>query len=651
MDVNLPDEVTPEIETARNMLADEFDNRIADQEAIKTTINLSLSPERRQQLLQLQTVLATETQDLYRSGLLCFSDLANCPSKAKEVLANLIAYDPNMVNPNPKDGLVAYYPFNGGALDETGNGHNGTVHGASLIADRRGNSNSAYGFDGRSNYISVPHSTSLNPNEFTVTAWIYRKQNCAECMIFNKEDSYELAIRGGNKLQFGMWPAPRIMRRGILEQITQKYMNTHADSGWIDTGMVIPEMQWVHVAMKYGSGNVTVYMNAFPSEALRNGLDKSNYPFLIGQRSKYVSTPFAGAIDDIRIYNRALADSEIKQLHTSDPQNNAPPAAIFVTSQGSASNNVVNVDASKSSDPDGIIKSYRWLVSNQQVASGINSNITINSPGQHVITLIITDDKGATSEARKTISIGNTSIANPTQPTNPISNPTTGKLSGISTRCLVGARAEDYMYAGFNISGGTKKVTVGAYTVTQIPGNNFLPRLEIKTFPEGKSVYVDNNQNLVHSVANTLDLAEGWYTVTVSPIAQAGIGIVYVNEVDANSALLSSISTRCYVGTKEEDSMIAGISVAGNSQCVEMLGLGITQIPGNTFLPMLNVQTFPDNKHFNAAKSIYADVNTKHEARISKLQQLEVGPYTSMVTPVQAAGIGQVAVSTKTTCN
>lgn len=230
-------------------------------------------------------------------------------------------------------------------------------------------------------------------------------------------------------------------------------------------------------------------------------------------------------------------------------------------------------------------------------------------------------------------------------------NPTTGKLSGISTRCLVGVRAEDYMYAGFNISGGTKKVTVGAYTVTQIPGNNFLPRLEIKTFPEGKSVYVDNNQNLVHSVANTLDLAEGWYTVTVSPIAQAGIGIVYVNEVDANSALLSSISTRCYVGTKEEDSMIAGISVAGNSQCVEMLGLGITQIPGNTFLPMLNVQTFPDNKHFNAAKSIYADVNTKHEARISKLQQLEVGPYTSMVTPVQAAGIGQVAVSTKTTCN
>jgi hypothetical protein len=225
-----------------------------------------------------------------------------------------------------------------------------------------------------------------------------------------------------------------------------------------------------------------------------------------------------------------------------------------------------------------------------------------------------------------------------------------GKLSGISTRCLVGTRAEDYMYAGFNISGGTKKVTLGTYSVTQIQGNNFLPRLEVKTFPDGESIYIDNNQYFTASIAKTLDLPEGWYTVTVSPIAQAGIGIVYVNEEDESSALLSSISTRCYVGTKAEDSMIAGVSVAGNNQCVEVLGLGITEIPGNSFLPMLNLQTFPDNKHFNVARSIYADINSEHQARVSKLQQLEVGPYTSMVTPVQAAGIGQVAISTGTTC-
>ena len=48
----------------------------------------------------------------------------------------------------PTDGLVAYYPFNGNANDESGNGHHGTVIGATLTSDRDGNENSSYSFDG-----------------------------------------------------------------------------------------------------------------------------------------------------------------------------------------------------------------------------------------------------------------------------------------------------------------------------------------------------------------------------------------------------------------------------------------------------------------------------------------------------------------------
>ena len=40
---------------------------------------------------------------------------------------------------NLDSGLVAYYPFNGNANDESGNGNNGTVNGATLTADRFGN--------------------------------------------------------------------------------------------------------------------------------------------------------------------------------------------------------------------------------------------------------------------------------------------------------------------------------------------------------------------------------------------------------------------------------------------------------------------------------------------------------------------------------
>lgn len=56
------------------------------------------------------------------------------------------------------DGLVAYYPFNGNANDESGNGkHALLISGANLTQDRFGNANSAYYFDGSNDFIQIPH--------------------------------------------------------------------------------------------------------------------------------------------------------------------------------------------------------------------------------------------------------------------------------------------------------------------------------------------------------------------------------------------------------------------------------------------------------------------------------------------------------------
>lgn len=71
-------------------------------------------------------------------------------------------------------GLVGYWPFNGNANDLSANGNNGTVSGATLTTDRFGNANSAYYFNGTSAYITVPNSTSLNPqNAISLCAWYY----------------------------------------------------------------------------------------------------------------------------------------------------------------------------------------------------------------------------------------------------------------------------------------------------------------------------------------------------------------------------------------------------------------------------------------------------------------------------------------------
>ena len=73
------------------------------------------------------------------------------------------------------NGLVAYYPFNGNANDESENGNNGEVHNATLTSDRFGNPSSAFYFNGSSSYISIPSSQTLMLTEnMTFSFWMKR---------------------------------------------------------------------------------------------------------------------------------------------------------------------------------------------------------------------------------------------------------------------------------------------------------------------------------------------------------------------------------------------------------------------------------------------------------------------------------------------
>ena len=71
----------------------------------------------------------------------------------------------NYANAGLNDGLVAFYPFNGNADDESGNENHGTAHGAILTTDRSGNIDSAYAFDGTNDYIEISDNANFNFNQ------------------------------------------------------------------------------------------------------------------------------------------------------------------------------------------------------------------------------------------------------------------------------------------------------------------------------------------------------------------------------------------------------------------------------------------------------------------------------------------------------
>ena len=90
----------------------------------------------------------------------------------------------NLYNSN----LIAYYPFNGNANDESGYGNHGTVNGATLTSDRFGNTDSAYSFDGSNDIITVAHNEILNcSDELSISVWV-KPNSQQNAMILGKSN-------------------------------------------------------------------------------------------------------------------------------------------------------------------------------------------------------------------------------------------------------------------------------------------------------------------------------------------------------------------------------------------------------------------------------------------------------------------------------
>jgi hypothetical protein len=66
-----------------------------------------------------------------------------------------------------KNGLIAWYPFTGNAMDSSGNGNNGTVKGATLTTDRFGKPDCAHNFDG-SNFTPI---IQKNISAWSISLW------------------------------------------------------------------------------------------------------------------------------------------------------------------------------------------------------------------------------------------------------------------------------------------------------------------------------------------------------------------------------------------------------------------------------------------------------------------------------------------------
>jgi len=217
------------------------------------------------------------------------------------------------------DGLVAYYPFNGNADDQSGNGHDGTVYGATLTSDRFGVTNSAYLFDGINDYISVDYDSAFQLPVITISAWIMPTidLSAATSVAAIAGRGEDLAT---DRAAFNLMVAHPAAYWG--NGVSVLYESSGGGDRAFSTD-VYPEIgKWTHlVASRAADGLLSIYSDS----SLIGQWSSTDQPaancfqdLLIGAYW-YVPTPatavitnfFTGAIDDVMIYNRALSPDEI----------------------------------------------------------------------------------------------------------------------------------------------------------------------------------------------------------------------------------------------------------------------------------------------------------------------------------------------------
>ena len=231
-------------------------------------------------------------------------------------LFSLIIVQCSLFGQIPLEGLVASYPFNGNALDESGNGHNGVVFGATLTEDRCNNLNSAYRFDGTNDNILV-YNFPMPARELTISLW-------AKTEVIKKQMVFKQLTEDVNRVAASIhyYTTPNTI-------VYPDSINTYWDYGNTYEGSIYSCLnkdslnKWEHYVFQVSNKNkfMKVFLNNELAiyDNIAIPLKDSIFTLAIGGSEYYnIGLFYQGSVDDINIYDRVLTNDEIRQLYVTN---------------------------------------------------------------------------------------------------------------------------------------------------------------------------------------------------------------------------------------------------------------------------------------------------------------------------------------------
>ena len=218
-------------------------------------------------------------------------------------------------------GLKAYYPFSGNANDVSGNNNNPVFNNATLTADRLGNPNSAYHFDGVSSYMKILNSATLNTtNKLSLVVWVkpmgfYAGTCHGNAMIMKGDADY---LTGNYLLRFDDGPYQNYNNCSMpVDPLHQNFYGNSVQVLPPGYSPYIQANQWYSVIVTYDGNVAKLYVNCELKGTFAQGSATfTNIYDLYFGRLNSASFPywFNGDLDEVRIYDRALNIDEVNVL-------------------------------------------------------------------------------------------------------------------------------------------------------------------------------------------------------------------------------------------------------------------------------------------------------------------------------------------------
>ncbi len=210
-------------------------------------------------------------------------------------------------------------------------------------------------FDGAVDYIDMEDALDLNPSEFTVSAWIKRDAtDTGTKSIMSKRgttfsNGYDFRILDDNRIQI-RWKTP--------------------SNQTLTSTVSIPDDEWHHVAVTYGSGRGRMYIDGIENvdrSSLSNPID-NNESFLIAAAGKgTIVQHFKGNIDEVRVWDKMLTPSQLRFIMNQEIENNASIVAGKIIPTTISKNEVATIPWS---DLAGYYPMSVYTYTNTEDASG-----------------------------------------------------------------------------------------------------------------------------------------------------------------------------------------------------------------------------------------------------------------------------------------